>query len=919
MINDTTQKMNRSLLIGIIATIALFSGIAIYFYLNNIKIKNRPAIEAVPADAFIILQSKDINTSWGLLGKSTLWADLKANPKVANLHQQLEKTFKIIADNETLKEVLEDNTTAISLHNSGNNLGLLAVAETGEQIELTDVVNYLTKALNAKATPRSFEKTPVYDFTDAMGNVLFTISYRDQLLLCAADGALVEESLRKLKYNLPNNTKGLTQAHLMAETSADVNLFINYQKLPLLANLFTKPEYYNILGYLKGFANWSMLDVELQNEQFKLSGVTFTDDSVFQFLDLFKNQTPKPLQLQKYMPKNTALAFQMGFSDYLKFNSELNEYLQVHKKGDVYNSFADSLENRYDIDLTQNIINFIDGEASLVMTEPAGSDFSNNLAAFIRFKDPAGMSAALKNIIQSMNRKGETDSVSYYHQGLEIERIKLGNFLKLYYGEIMENIYSPYYIQLDDVFVFANDVNTLKYIIDQYKLGSTLANDEKFKAYEKDFAVNNNVSIFISPTRNFLLPTNFVTDSFFSTLNTYQYDFKKFEFFSIQYSNTNNKAFYTQVSYKFNNVNTNETQLLWASKLDTIFDVAPQVVYNSDVKQNVIFVQDINNTLYCLSTTGNLIWRSKLNGKLIGNFEVIDAQKNGSTCYLFSTDKQANLIDAKGVSLYNYPIRYPGKAILPFTLADFYDDSSMQFFVPLENNRIVGYALNGKPLQGWMPKVLEQKVNAPIGLIKQGTKRLVYTTDIKGKLCLFDNKGKNIKITTAFNALLFEYITQTDSTTLNFNAFDTSGQVYGIKFDSMYTQIGEPTAVTKFEIFNTITTKTDLVTGNRFYLAQTSNSWALYGANFKKVTGKTFTDSIPPLNYFTTDASGKVMLANFQKQQSEYYWYNMSGGLYIDFPIKGWTPFNTANLMMDKGNYLIGGDQSNNIFVYKLK
>ncbi len=919
MINDHYSKMNRSLLIGIIATIALFSGIAIYFYLNNIKIKNRPAVEAIPADAYIILQTKDINKSWNLLGKSTLWADLKANPAMAKLNKQLEETFNIISHDDDLKEILEDNTTALSLHNISNNLGVLAVVETGKPIELSDVANFLSKKLNAKATPRNFDKTPVYDFTDAQGNTLFTISYRDQLLLCAADGSLVEESIRKLKYNLPNPTKGLSQAHLMAETSADVNLFINYQKLPLLGNLFTKSEYYNILAYLKGFANWTMLDVQLNDDRFKLSGVTFTDDSVFQFLDLFKNQTPKPLQLQKYMPKNTAMAFQMGFSDYLKFNTELNEYLQVHKKGDLYTSFSDSVENRYDIDITQSILNYIDGEASLVMTEPAGSDFHNNLTAFIRFKDPAGMAAALKNIIQAMSRKGETDSVSYYHQGIEIERIKLGNFLKLYYGEIMEHIYSPYYIQLDDIFVFANDVNTLKYIIDQYKLGNTLANDEKYKTFESDLAVNNNVSIFISPTRNFLLPTNFVTDSFFSTLNTYQYDFKKFEFFSIQFSNTNNKAFYTQVSYKYNNVNTNETQLLWASKLDTIFDIAPQVVYNSDLKQNVIFVQDINNTLYCLNTNGNLIWRSKLNGKLIGTFHTIDAQKNGSSCYLFSTDKQANLIDAKGVSLYNYPIRYPGKAILPITIADFYDDSTLQLFVPLENNRIVGYALNGKPLQGWMPKVMEHKANAPIQLIKLGVKRMVYTTDIKGNLCLFDNKGKNIKLNIALTANLFEYVTNVDSSVLNFNAFDTSGKILQLTLDSVYKTIGEPKVVNQFEALNHITTQNDLVTNNKFYLTETQTSWALYGSDLKKIAGKTHNDTIPQRNYFTLDAVGKVMLANFQKQQSEYYWYNMKGALYIDFPIKGWTPFNTANLMMDRGNYLIGGDQLNNIFVYKLK
>ena len=122
----------------------------------------------------------------------------------------------------------------------------------------------------------------------------------------------------------------------LADQGADLNLYINYQRLPRLFSLFTKPEYTGLFNYLKTFANWSMLDVKLGKDQFNITGVTYTDDSVFQFLDLFKNQTPKVLKLQEVMPANTTFAFQMGFTDYMKFNAELGEYLQVHKKAEAY-------------------------------------------------------------------------------------------------------------------------------------------------------------------------------------------------------------------------------------------------------------------------------------------------------------------------------------------------------------------------------------------------------------------------------------------------------------------------------------------------------------------------------------------------------------------------------------------------------
>lgn len=910
--------MNRSLLIGIIATLALFSGIAIYFYLNNIKAKNKPATEAIPNDAFLIFQSRDILASWDNFSKSMLWSDLKQNAQLKPAQLSITALIKNIEGNDDIKELLSENTSVISLHNSNNLINFLAIVETGTEINASDIAKYMATKLNGRMMKRNFEKTPVFDITDGVGNNLVSFSFKENLLLCSPDANLIEEALRKIKYHIPNTTKGFEQVQLLAETGADANLYVNYQKLPLMFNHFMKSEYNGMFSYFKKFANWSMLDVELNQDQFKFTGVTYTDDSVFQFLDLFKNQTPKQLQLQQFMPKNTSMAFQMGFSDYLKFNTELNDYLQIHQKNNEYSKFTDSVENRYDIDLTQKVIPYIDGEAALVMTEPAGSEYLNNLSAFIRFKDAPAMAESLKNMVNALDKKGETDSVTYSYQGYTIERIKLGNFLKLYYGEIMENITSPYFTQINDVFVFANNENTLKFIIDEYQKGNTLANDEKYKQYEKTLAQNNNVSIFISPSRNFLLPANFVTDTFFSTLNSNQYDFKKFEFINIQFANTNNKAFYTQVQYKFNTVNTNETQLLWASKLDTTFDVAPQVVYNTGLKQNVIFVQDVKNTLYCLSTTGNLIWRSKLNGKLMGQFISIDVQKNGSLCYLFSTDKQANLIDEKGVSLYNFPVRYPGKAILPFTLFDFYNDSNQQFFVPLENNRIVAYKINGQPLAGFMPKVIDSKPVSPIMYFEKGSKKYVYTTSANGNLCLFDLKGKSIKVQLDIKAKLFNYLTDADSMTTRFYVIDTAGNTSKLLLDSVFKHV-ENVSIGKLPAFDNIKIQRDVVTQKDYYLLSAKNNWTLLNTDFAKITEVNYTDSILQQTYFTTDATGKVMLANYRAAQAQYYWYDMMGKLYIDFPINGNTPFNTANLMLDKNNYLIGGDLQNNIFVYKLK
>ena len=119
--------MNRSLLIGIIATLALFSGIAIYFYLNNIKAKNKPATEAIPNDAFLIFQSRDILASWDNFSKSMLWSDLKQNAQLKPAQQSIASLIKNIEENDDIKELLSENTSVISLHNSNNLINFLAI------------------------------------------------------------------------------------------------------------------------------------------------------------------------------------------------------------------------------------------------------------------------------------------------------------------------------------------------------------------------------------------------------------------------------------------------------------------------------------------------------------------------------------------------------------------------------------------------------------------------------------------------------------------------------------------------------------------------------------------------------------------------------------------------------------------------
>jgi hypothetical protein len=471
---------------------------------------------------------------------------------------------------------------------------------------------------------------------------------------------------------------------------------------------------------------------------------------------------------------------------------------------------------------------------------------------------------------------------------------------------------------LNDVFVFANSIHTLQTIISSYKSGNTLANHKKFQNYQTRLAKNNNVSIFISPAKNMMLPNMYVTDTFFSIINRAQFDFKKFEFVTIQFANTTNKAFYTTINYQFNEVNPNQIGQLWMTKLDTTFVIPPQVIYNSTIKENVIFVQDVNNTLYCLTVGGKELWRSKLKSQLIGKIISIDAKQDGTVCYLYSTQTQVNLIDAEGVSLPNYPINYPGKTYFPITFKDRFEaDTTLGFFVSLDNNRIMGYHLNGKPLPGWNPKVIEDKPAQPAALFLHGTNPLLYTIDVAGKLWLYNLKGLRVKVNLPLFAQYVIRVKSADTTKLIFDAIDTSGLVTRITFDSSKVVI-DTSVVTQLGAFKQLSVKYDNLSRSKYIFTQDEFSYSLYDEHYKLIKTIENVDSTGVV-YVVHNAQNQLGFYHVSTNQGKYYHYNLKGESANMEGAHGHSAFILDQIMFDKSLYVIGGERSGNLFLYLIK
>lgn len=915
--------MNRTFIIGIAITILLIGGLASFFYFNYIKVKNISAINAVPDDAALIFEVKNIHAAWNNFTESEIWKDLKKNEAVNQIQKRINTVDSLISLQNELKILLEENKTVVSFHaQGGQKLSILFLSETSGKLNIQDIANTVSQYYHNSVTKRTFEGKTVFDILDQNKMPLLTLSYSDRLLICSEDGSLVEESLRKLKYKLPNATKGIEQVSAMAEVSSDASVYINYQYFPAFINLFSRPQYFGLFDYVKRFANWSMFSLKISKDVLNFSGVTYTDDSVFQYLDLFKTQSPVEMNMHKMLPKNTAFILQTSYSDYTKFAADLTEYLQVHKKLESYNHFSDSIENLYGIDLGDKFLSQIGNEALIGMLEPISSEYVNNLFGVIKFKEVSNAVSMFSSFENSIQKRGEPDSVQMpLYNGIRIGHLRLGNFLKIFYGETFENITSPYYAVVNNVFVFTNTLNALHIIIDNYTSGNTIGSDELFAKYSEHSAASSNVSLFFSPSRNFMLPASFVNDEMFSLLNRYQNDFRKFEYVTIQYANSNNKAFFTNFNLKYNSSFKDETRLLWTLKLDTTYTLPPAVVYNSATKQNCILVQDINNTIYYIGNNGSILWKSKLSGKIMSEILQVDAQKNGKIYYLFNTDKQVCLIDESGKNLSGYPIRFPGNASTALSLIDLKGDSTYSIFVPLDNSKIIGYSINGKPIQGWNPKTTDEKIVTKISSVRKSGITYLIASTIKSNLTMYSVKGEKVKFIHPITASSkLPVITSQADTNYSFITLaDTSGSVWIYSIDSTLEPImnGVYKLGIKPDYFDA---KMDPESKSWYVLAGTKNEFLFFDKPDHKVISQQISDSSFSRPFLNRTNAGNIMIGYADKIQNKLFWYTASGSQYPTFPIEGSSGvFVNSNLMLNGTNYIISGDRNNNLILYKLK
>jgi hypothetical protein len=244
-----------------------------------------------------------------------------------------------------------------------------------------------------------------------------------------------------------------------------------------------------------------------------------------------------------------------------------------------------------------------------------------------------------------------------------------------------------------------------------------------------------------------------------------------------------------------------------------------------------------------------------------------------------------------------YPIKLPARATGSLTICDIGKSKEVRIFIPLSDNKVHAYGMDGKTTGSWTNPGLNEGISQPVQVLHSGNKEFIFIVGKKGRLLVTDRKGKSLmnsgkNLRISINNLL--YVNKTNRKGL-FLTTDPTGKV-------LYFQESGRTSEATFNIFS----------GNHSFLYEDFNNdgsyeFIFYDHNkiyfynrfYKLVYSYNFRRDITVPPFVITLPGGEKRIAAVSGSANEIYLFGSNGLINILPGIKGNTAFTIGNLGID--------------------
>ncbi len=581
-----------------------------------------------------------------------------------------ENHFK--SDITLLRQILQglDKFTSpvlISLQNPGSGrLAMMAIADIrGQSFDLN---TFLKQLQVYRIQSFYFRSKPIYRIILKTRQEVTIAQFRN-LLIIAPYPLLVEETLNRLLHpaSVLTKQKAFNPLRTGIAKGTPASIFINTENIPLLLSNWLQPTGKAELESWQQALRWLRLEPSVDSQSIQLRGaMTLSPDpSIWSALAL---QQPRPIgAMMRVIPDNVALLQWMSISNPGRFINNLSK------------SSVKPLE--------KYIKPWMGAELGLVRTQ-------DERFVVIHIKEKSNSTAALDALA------AEVGELKPYQYGVFTVRQLLDEtLLQPFFGS--GSFQNPCFTLIEDYVVFASSRSSLEVWIDQYMVNKTMGRSTDFlRLYQKwrtkpihGFVYLNMVN-FAPRIRTALRSQGLLQEKHLEKLGQ----------IGLIATEKSGRWKLEGNWYRTAGALESRTNIAWKRLLE--YDaITPPMLIGAGTEENpyAIVVQDTAFQLYLLDANGEILWKKKLEDRILSQIHDVHYFENSNGQLIFNTPNYIYLLDRNGTSQGTFPLHLQTPATNGVTVIDFDGNQNYHFFVACANGGIYGYDKLGRPLPGWSP------------------------------------------------------------------------------------------------------------------------------------------------------------------------------------------------------------------------
>lgn len=738
------RKRTGIILVGILA-IAL--AVAAFFLRKEKQVVVIDPWEAVPADAFFVIETSDFPE---LLTRITdpagILSGLSGLDWAASLVRSASSIDSVTGGRE-VRELISNRRMLISFHAAGQRQTVpLAVMSTGPAFTARKLTLLCSQAGATVTDKRDLGGTRTFTLTFTRGSRqkpvylaltsgILIITPSESMITAALDNRSAGSDIR--------HQQGFTQVVSAAGKTAD-NLFVLFRNLPPFLKSFTDPEDISVISSVAIAGGGDLTTAE---DGLFISGF-LTTAGAGTGADRLRDVAPAENGVHELLPRNT-----LSYSTVMR-RASLSGETATDPASINATDLALILSPFTGTEVTEGLIAFGEGSVRIRlfrMTDPQSAEevLRQRLAAKYR-----SMGLRESHLVASARNSDGAEEVIY--------RMPFTGVASILAGAEKSRAGDEWVTFARSYMIFSQSPEALAAVLRESAGGNTLINDPGFREMEKSlptkssFLFYSSGRVLKSQLAEYLTPAAAasLTDRALSGIS------------GVGVSMTpSNEMIYTSLSVRYTSggehpgsapaaaaateVTTGETdssglKLLWKVKLDAAPSVKPFFFTNHNTGATEIFIQDRNNNIYLISSSGKILWKAAIREKITGDIFMIDYYKNGKLQLLFTGRDYMHLIDRNGNYVDKFPVKMQSPASNTLALFDYENNKDYRLFIAGDDRKIYAYDRSGTPVRGWNLFTARGKVTDPVTFFRVRGKDYLFVADDQAVYVL-DRTG-NIRV-----------------------------------------------------------------------------------------------------------------------------------------------------------------------------